>query len=235
MGLAFEPLNGNVIRVVADDAQCRSGCGVHVELADIGSNRWTAVALPWKARDLITPDDGAVDLVRTGHRAFIWLARSDPRTAFFSSSDEGHTWSRHLDPCMSSSEHAMDQPWAAPDGSLVIACWTSTNTNTDAAVLMTSSDGGQTWKRGPVFKSAWLDVAPATAATVVDVASDSLVGDVRTTDRGAHWSHIDLGMTDSGYCIFQTTTVGHCISQSGDQLATTTDAGATWSVRPVGD
>jgi hypothetical protein len=223
-----EPLNGNVMRLLATDTRCLSGCGVHLELAKVGSTRWTRVTLPVSGK--VFGAQSRVELYRAGHGAYVWLTREGQPAALFSSADDGRTWTMQRDPCTSLGAYSQAGTAPAPDGSLTLLCWSP-----HSVVIMTSTDDAQTWTHGPTIDKAggpaFLGIISATVRNTFALGGYV----VRSTDLGAHWTFPHGASIDNAdYCAFQTTTVGHCLTQDGKRLLTTANAGVTWRARAIG-
>jgi photosystem II stability/assembly factor-like uncharacterized protein len=230
---ALETLDGNVIRVRQVPGCSAALCREQVETAPIGSLDWTVVeVLPARVNEYGV--DTQAQLVRSGSRAalltFANLAAQGPEVpsaALYTSTDDGHSWSRASNPCSSVGRLTASAVDLALDGSLHLLCTDHAESN-PRFVALTSTDGGVRYTASPALPivpdNGWLAAASADTLFVPTIS-----GLVRTTDGGRTWQRVIRvtagGRGAPGFADDQT---GRWLSNSGRTIWTTHDAGRTW-------
>ena len=216
---ALETLNDNVIRLSTRTQV------ISVSTSDIGSSSWTERTLPGGGSGM----DSAT-LVRTREAAYVVglgdLAMHSP-AVLWTSADDGATWSNRATPCPAGDGVTSSTGVAAASDNLV-------------ALICTPWDGGRpTLVIGNPSGSTSADhplpgTAQASAFVVAVSGSTFLAGAgelYRTTDRGASWHpcpsvDVSAGVTFAG---FESPQVGRLVTDNGQIVWTTHDAGAHWT------
>ena len=235
---ALESLNGNVVRVVTTTPGCPPGCHyavqtaavqtAAVQTAAVAGTRWRTVSLPGRAGQ----GDGAT-LGRAGHHVYLDTF-SNPAggaeraySVLYTSADDGAHWTNRGEPCpQRGGENDSRFLSVAPTGAAAIVCLIRGATATPS--LITSADGGRSWRRpsGTSLGSAGAyAVGAATGATVVVSSGDATY---RTTDAGARFQRVGAPAQLRSIA-FESSTVGHAVANDRRSVWTTSDGGRTWS------
>ncbi|GAB2485270.1 beta propeller repeat protein [Jatrophihabitans fulvus] len=217
---ALETLDGNVIRVRSDDANCVGACDHTVQTADIGSSDWTTVRLPGDS------SGDQVQLSRTGSSAYLLVTRgSQSPSALWSSDDDGATWTERGEVCGGS--YIGQQLTTGADGSVAMFC----RGKDGRAFVTVSPQGAKSFVRGAYrFGAATAGAIGLADADTVLVSTDDTY---RSTDGGTSFARLGANAgSDPGvleYLGFASTTDAHAISADGRAIWSTSDAGRTWT------
>lgn len=232
----LETLDGNVIRV---STTCVPGCPYTVQTAPIGSASWQSATLPGAQAGM----NSGVALVRTGRRAFIDIfghvagGAQDARSVLYSSDDDGLTWTRRGEVCpqttVSGAGGEVDSTslTTAADGSVTALCAPRVP---GPAFTITSTDGGQTFRRGSGgIGGQGATVLGAASSSTLFVSSDALY---RSTDGGDSWHKVRVngaGPADATWIGFESASIGRVVEADSTGrprlIWTTRNAGATWT------
>jgi hypothetical protein len=236
---ALETLDGNVIRVVTTQPGCSPpGCQYGVQTAGLGSSKWTTVDLPAYSVDM----SPGVTLARTGRDAYLLIyghtagGASNAESTLLVSHNNGATWTNRGEPCMPvpagevlSAEIDSTAVGAGADGSVVVACTPRQATENVAAqsYVEVSTDRGASFARsdGGVFASQVTQLAVADAQNLCAQA------DTLFCTHGSGWSRAASGhdsVITTNWIGFESATDGRALSDDGQTLWTTHDAGRTW-------
>jgi photosystem II stability/assembly factor-like uncharacterized protein len=240
----LETLDGNVIRVSIQ------GCGMScptVQTAQIGTSVWKPAPLagiPYGAGGFTAA------LARTGRNAYIWAdswaknSDSPVVAAFYTSHDDGHTWTRRADPCSfvpntlpGGASAAMSMAPAA-DGSVTVACISNGGGMNRPISMATSTDDGRTFTttaRQTMPANRGVDIVGAASSRVLFLGGPDAL--YRTTDGGQRWTKVVSGAASSEQSHgagFEDGATGHWVSDSGRTIWTTRDAGANWTAYTFG-
>lgn len=204
--LALEAFNGNVIRLL------RTNGRVAVQVAGEGSSAWTTEPLPGPAVSA-----GAGQLVRTGSDAYLLLSTPGGTAILFGSHDLGITWTRLGEPC--------PQPvtLAANAGAVSVVCRPSSG----PAYVTVSTNGGATFQPTTGRLPNGIRLLAGDPATVL-LASGS--GTYTSTDAGTTWRLVkQVGFRSVEFAGFESPSVGKLITDDGQIIWLTTDAGHSWT------
>jgi photosystem II stability/assembly factor-like uncharacterized protein len=230
---AIEVANGTALRVTSTAPDCQPGCSFRIVRAPIGSDQWTTVNTPAAS--------GAVQLLRTGHRAFAALYGNQAggvsaHAHLFTSADDGATWTSRPDPCGTRQGAEADgtRMAVADDGSMTMLC--TVRFGTGATFVVTSTDGGATFGPQRPTPGMGLTVGAASAGTLFVSSLDGATLHLyRSDDGGTNWTvaatapgQITQGAVPSGVAGFQNAHDGWWLPGQGTVFATT-DAGRTWT------
>lgn len=231
---AIEVANGIALRVTSTAPDCVPGCSYQITRAPVGGDQWTEVASPTAP--------GAVQLLRTGHRAFVALYGNQAggvsaHAQLLTSTDDGTTWTTRPDPCGTRQGVESDgsQMAVADDGSMTMLC--SVRFGTGSTFVVTTTDGGATFgPQRPTPAQLSMSVAAASAGTLFVSALDGATLHLyRTDDGGITWTvaatdpePVAQGLVPDGAAGFQTSHYGWWLPGRGTVFATT-DAGRTWA------
>lgn len=223
---ALETLSGNVILVRA----VNTGSALY-ERAPIGTSAWTQFKVPG-----FFPTIG-VALARSGHDAILAPIDYNPAhptpaspTLYWSRND-GATWSKTASACPSVGAGDVRQVTAATigtDGTVVVACATTTRTNlVGSGATAISTDGGRTFHSPP--NGGKLPVAELIAAADNGIQLVVVRGTMyRSTDSGNSWKRVPE-LHNVTFVGFEDGQDGRAVADDGRTIWVTHDAGATWS------
>ncbi len=233
---AIEVAGGTALRVSHDTAGCPPGCVYQISTAPLATASWRPVAVPGP-----TLTGNAVQLLRTGHRAFLETYRNpaggagNAQATLLTSSDDGQRWTVRPDPCGTEAGQEADsqQLAVADDGSVTVLCRVRAN---GPDFVVTSRDGGNSF--GPHHRTpggANVNAVGAASASTLLVATTngSTATLFRSTDAGASWDPVatapDAARDGDGVAVlgFQNAQTGRWVPGSAAVL-TSTDAGRTW-------
>jgi photosystem II stability/assembly factor-like uncharacterized protein len=229
---AIEVANGTALRVTSTVPDCQPGCSYRIVRAPVGGDQWTTVATPTAP--------GAVQLLRTGHRAFVALFGNpaggvSAHATLLTSSDDGATWTTRTDPCGTRQGAESDgrRMAVADDGSMTMLC--AVRSGTGSTFVVTSTDGGATFGPQRPTPGRALTVGAASAGTLFVSTLDGATPHLyRSDDGGGNWTatatapdQIAQGVVPDGVAGFQNAHDGWWLPGRGTVFATT-DAGRTW-------
>jgi photosystem II stability/assembly factor-like uncharacterized protein len=230
---AIELANGTALRVTSTVASCVPGCTYQILRAPVGSGQWTTVATPAGA--------GVVQLLRTGHRAFVamygnFAGGASAHARLLTSADDGATWTSRPDPCgtRQGTESDAIRMAVADDGSMTMLCYVRAG-NSGPTFVVTSTDGGATFGPQRPTPGSGLTVGAASAGTLfVSTLDGTTLHLYRSGDGGATWTvtatapeQISQGTVPDGEAGFENAQDGWWLPGRGTVFATT-DAGGTW-------
>jgi photosystem II stability/assembly factor-like uncharacterized protein len=238
-GYGLEIANGTVLRAVSN---CLPGCPFAIQRAAVGSDSWTAVALPASGQT------SGVQLVRSGHLAALLTEGhvaggvQHATSVLFSSTDDGAHWAARGEPCPQGSTEVDSTAVSigSDDGSITVLC--APRDARQSQFTMTSTDGGGH------FGTTLHNLGSATG-TVLGTASRSvqlvsMEALYLSTDGGNNWQRVDKlpggGPIQAIYIGFESGTVGRVLAPDAssafgaDRVWTTTDAGRSWTAHTFG-
>lgn len=230
--VALETYFQNTIRIVANDPACGSACGDTIETAPLNSTAWTPATGPGATK---VGGDGAVQLVRSGESAYVLSVRSgkpgdngtDWAGSLISSTDLGHTWTAHGDPCQASGTDFHATGVSAGNGAhLTVLC--SPVSGHGSSYVTTSSDGGSSFtpQSGAIPAGAAGGLLTGSPDTVLLSGGDD--GVERSIDGGVHWQPVSGPSGQITFVGSESTTTARVVADGGRSIWTTRDAGATW-------
>jgi hypothetical protein len=246
-GLQVETLTiagSQVYRVGYGHLGCPGSCQPTLQRATIGSSVWR----PLISR-LAYSDGGAAQIVSSGSTLLLALF-SNPAQGFapavvYRSADGGATWQQSTDPCSgrgaggnSGADYLTDLA-GAPAGLLAGLCSPRSGSG---AFVVTSSDGGQSWKTAGTLPGVQaLALLAAASPTTLAVSTGATGGGgaftaqlLVTTDAGGHWT---TAATETQQILpagvpawlgFETSQTGTWIS-GPHSIWTTKDGGLHWT------
>ena len=230
---AIEVANGTALRITSTVPGCLPGCSYRIVRAPVGGDRWTTVATPTAT--------GAVQLLRTGHRAFAALYGNQAggvsaHAQLLTSSDDGATWTTRPDPCGTRQGVESDgtRMAVADDGSMTMLC--TVRSGTGSTFVVTSTDGGATFGPQRPTPGRGLTAGAASASILfVSTLDGATLHLYRSEDGGTTWTvaatapeQITQGEVPDGEAGFQNADDGWWLPGRGTVFATT-DAGRTWT------
>ena len=235
--LALESANGNVIRVVSSGSGCPGPCQVGIETSPVGSTAWTPRGLGQ------TPATYGLDFGRTGVRAYLLFeghvagGAQNARSTLYRSGDNGVTWHSGGEPCPQAGGQEVDSVAlsSAPDGGLAILC--RQRGASGGQFVITSTNGGASYRAGSRTALGAAPVGAFGAATVrvLVLTSDEAY---RSTDGGDHFVRLgaNAGSTPGqlAWLGFESPSLGHGISADRRSVWTSADGGRTWSRHTFG-
>ncbi len=229
---ALETLDGNAIRVAARNGCSPPGCVYGVQTAQIGSGTWHDVGLSAATSGTSV----GVALARTGRRAFLEVfghtagGGPDARSALYTSGDDGANWTSRGEPCPQRGvETDSTAIAAANDGSVTVLC--RPRGGQRPQFTSTSTDGARSFRPGnPTLGVGTVAALGAASSTVLLVASDDTY---RSADGGVTFRRLGANGGSSpgpaNWIGFESPTVGRAVSDAGQAIWTTRDAGLTWT------
>lgn len=234
---AIEVANGTALRISRTTEGCPPGCTYQVSTAPVGSTAWSPLDLP--GQQLI---GNAVQLLRTGHRAYAEIYRnpaggaSNAQATLLTSTDDGQHWTVRADPCGGTGDQEADsvQMAVADDGSLTVLCRLRVGGTT--SFVVTSSDGGATFgAHHPAPAGGIADaVGAADASTpLLAVATGGTTKLYRGANAGASWTVVATvpaaAPTDGSLTVigFENARTGR-FAPGTNMFLSTADAGQTW-------
>jgi len=248
---ALEPANGNVVRMVFDQAGCPGPCNRYVQVADAGSDSWRTVL--HVSVDMLGGDSRAStsQLIRAGSRAIYIPIYGDTAAGagsqhaiIFRSLDGGETWKRLADPCGTHRGLYFDAiAFAAVPGGFASTICVTRGGAGPGDFLLTSQNYGSLWSPMRPIPDWAEEIAAATSKRLV-VAAPGVTGNGHyvyqlavSKDAGQHWSTVvrdrelvnDFPGTFLG---FESASVGRWIAEP-TAIWTTTDGGLSWFRRSV--
>lgn len=169
-------------------------------------------------------------------RAAVLTASGDGPASWFVTADRGAHWTAQIDPCASTPYPGSlwNTMAGAPDGSMWAVCARQPGTGQQPKQLVTSTDGGRTWRsRGDLESAGYATTVFPFSATVA-WRTGGRADLYRTTDA-SHWNTVAVtgDAAGGGNPFFTALGPSTGIYVQNGAVYSTLDGGRTWQQHPL--